>query len=626
MTALIDMFPDAFDDDAELPPIAPVPTQRPAVPTSSEVPAAPVVVIPAAVDPLDTTCRHDSAVLPDPLPDTVLAALGEALPPQVDKWQGVARVVTRCRVAGLTVHQACAVVRMLAPATAHVHRKWRAIICQIVRGPWDDADPFAQSRTDNGNAVRFGLEHSADLAWSPEAGGWFVWDGSRWAADDGTAVQGLARSLAARMLREAHALASAKGMSEDEQKLAKARVSWATQTNNLGHVRAMCDFVRNEPGVKVPGTAWDARPELLAVGNGVVELRHDGGAHLRAPSRLDRLTRTTATPYTPGKSGPLWTAFLERAVPDPDVRRYLQKLAGYSLFGGNAERLLVLLIGPTSTGKTTFLEIIAGALGEHAAPFSLSMFRAKRDESPRPDLLDAMPRRLLFSSEASDRWSLHSDEVKRLVGADSLAARALHSSKIVTGRPSFVPWIGSNAAPSVLDADQALFRRLVVVPFTVTTPKDQEDPTLGARVREHEAAAVLAWLGTGWDMYAAEGLGDLPPVCAEAALQLRSDLSALDKWISEECELDAEYSAPVDLLWRAYLAWSMDARIDQAERGNKIRFGRDLTGRGFGVGKAGDKNNRIRVRTGVRLTAEAMQRLTHATEAAEHGGGFSIGD
>ena len=43
----------------------------------------------------------------------------------------------------------------------------------------------------------------------------------------------------------------------------------------------MAELARSEPGIAVPASEWDSRGDLLAVGNGVLELARDG-ARLRA--------------------------------------------------------------------------------------------------------------------------------------------------------------------------------------------------------------------------------------------------------------------------------------------------------------------------------------------------------
>lgn len=93
--------------------------------------------------------------------------------------------------------------------------------------------------------------------------------------------------------------------------------------------------------------------------------------------------RKTSTPP------PLLTKFLETSLPSRQLRLYVQRLFGYGLLGDNSERILPIFIGGTATGKTTCGKIVGHALGEYAGPFLLSLFRGKREDGPRADLMRA---------------------------------------------------------------------------------------------------------------------------------------------------------------------------------------------------------------------------------------------
>ena len=68
-----------------------------------------------------------------------------------------------------------------------------------------------------------------------------------------------------------------------------------------------------------------------------------------------------------------WEAFLERVLPDPEVRRFVQKAAGYSLTGDVSEQVLFFLYGRGANGKTTFINAVLDVLGDYArqAPHDL---------------------------------------------------------------------------------------------------------------------------------------------------------------------------------------------------------------------------------------------------------------
>lgn len=476
--------------------------------------------------------------------------------------------------------------------------------------------------TELGLARRIADQHGADLAWCKTLGGWATWDGARWKSGDGDHhAQGYAVRTVDALGREV-ALAEAKlkvaaeeeaVATESEKEAAHAKVKAAE-----GHAKAVRAFARDaqkartianaltlarSEGLAVDADQFDARPELLTVANGTVELGEV--AELREHRRADRLTRAATASCDREAASAEWDAFVAHVIPDPDARHYAHKLAGYSLYGANDKRMLVFLLGPTSSGKSTFVETIGAVLGDHAADFKLSLFTSKQTDAPRPDLIDALPKRFLHASETSDRWRLHADEIKTLTGNDTQRARAMRSDHYLARKPAFTPWVATNNPPTIEGADQGLWRRLVVIPCGETIERSKEDTGLAARFTAEQRDAVLAWLLDGWELYQAEGVDDMPNVVVKAGMKLRDSLSVVDVWLSEETEQDAEYSATADDLWAAFSAWCSVSGVTESDRGNKIGFGMKLGHRGFGTGHVGPKDKRQRVRLGLRVRADA---------------------
>jgi putative DNA primase/helicase len=449
--------------------------------------------------------------------------------------------------------------------------------------------------TDLGLAERIVDTFASDLAYCKTLGGWIGWDGKRWKVGEGDIM---AQRYAVRTVKRLEAEIPAAAADEEAEKRIKAARKFAMDAQRGSTIASAANLARSQ-GLTVDPETFDARPELFTVGNGTIELGTK--AVLREHRRADRLTRTAAAGYDPDARSEVWDDFVEHALPDEAVRTHVQKLVGYSLYGANDERLLIFLLGKSSTGKSTFVETIGSVLGDHAADFRLSLFAGKQEDAPRPDLIDALPKRFLHASEASSRWKLHADEIKTLTGHDSQRARGMRSDVFLVRKPAFTPWIATNAAPTIEGADQALWRRLVVIPFDNAVSQNDEHAGLSDTLARHHAAAVLAWAVAGWDLFQAEGLKEVPPAIAQASMQLRDSLSTLGGWLAEETEQAAEYTAPVDELWAAYHRWCVDGAINAADMGNKLAFAQRLTALGFGVRREGPREKRYRVRTGIRL-------------------------
>ena len=537
--------------------------------------------------------------LPTSIPPPIAAALKVPFDPD-DRRQALQRLawsVRAVRASGGWEARDVDHHVVIAVASCHpIFAAWKARIDQVRAGAFDamceQLFDVLPARTDIGLAERMVALRGCDLAWTPALGGWLTWDGRRWVRDESeTAGLGAVKDTV-------RTVVAGEAIPGDSQEAIASR-GWVTRAQAMKIMRPAVELAKSEPGIPVPGDQWDADPALISVANGTLELGA-AGAKLREHRRDDRLTRVARAEYQERATGPTWDRFVREVMPDPEVRDYVQRLAGYALVGGNPHRALVVLLGPTSTGKSTLLESVVHALGDHAGAFDLGLFRASKDGgAPRADLVDALPRRLIVTTEASDRWELHADAIKRLTGNDTQKARTLYARTSVERRPSFLPVIATNSAPRILGADTALWRRLVVIPFDATVAK--EDEHLGERLRTEESAAVLKWMVDGYDMYATEGLGTPPAACLAAAERMRADLSLVDQWLADSTEREAAATEPVADLADSWHEWCAANRVPERERISTPALGKQLTARGYTVEFGGTRERRHRVRTGLRL-------------------------
>lgn len=348
---------------------------------------------------------------------------------------------------------------------------------------------------------------------------------------------------------------------------------------------------------------FDALPMLFACPNGTIELNADGYV-FREARREDKLSITSGVVFDPAAECGAWDAYLSRFLPGEHLRRYVQKIAGYSLFGGNPERKMFFLQGGTSTGKSTFGKVLSAAFGQHAGTMNLSLFRDNQDEKPRADLVGALSRRLLVAYETSNEWHLHGDQIKRLTGGDPLKARLLYSSVYVDRRPAFTPFVVTNTMPQVSGADKALQRRLVRVPFVVSVAEGEEDFRIEPELLSPAGrAAVLAWAVRGWEIYREEGSLAAPEEVVLATQQMLDELTDLDVFLREFTVPSETGRIPSGTLFERWQEW-VDVNNVDAKKMSANKFGRELTGRGFETKTARVKGDLTKVKVGLRWRSE----------------------
>ncbi len=404
-----------------------------------------------------------------------------------------------------------------------------------------DTDPSKYDRNDRGNARHLVDIFTDNLLYVEARKGWVVWDGIRWHNDTKLAWQ--AFDVVSRRLREA-ALAMP-AVAKDEIAARRAALNWATQCGNASRIKSSLEVMTTLPGVACD-SAFDAQTHLLGCANGILDLNGLVGheTRVRPPMREDFVTYNTNVDYIEWGSQEmydggyedqfrLWQEYLELFLPDPEYRRFVQKALGHMLPGGNPDKLMLFLYGPRSTGKSTILGAIEGALGEYYGTVSPKLFRS--GATFNPTLVDSIPCRVVGMSEIGE--VLDGEQIKRLTGNDPISVEMKFSNKPFVAVPQFTPIVALNVIPDIRHADEVLMKRVLVLPFETSIPDGLVDPNKQIALR-HAGVAVLSWLVEGLRMYQEEKMPrrTWPGVVCEVVGDLVSNLNPLQQFIDENVE------------------------------------------------------------------------------------------
>ena len=145
--------------------------------------------------------------------------------------------------------------------------------------------------------------------------------------------------------------------------------------------------------------------------------------------------------------------------------------------------------------------------------------------------------------------------------------------------------------PQLRNVDEAIRRRLHLVPFTVTIPEGERDETLPERLRE-ELPGILEWAiegAVGWY----EGGLQPPHAVRKATDDYLAAEDAIALWIEECCESQERTHETTADLYASWKAWAEKAG---EFAGSQKAFSENMRTRGFepkrqaGTGKAGFKD------------------------------------
>ncbi|GAB4334147.1 MAG: hypothetical protein Kow0099_06130 [Candidatus Abyssubacteria bacterium] len=417
-------------------------------------------------------------------------------------------------------------------------------------------------------------------------GGFFVYDGARWIRDETGQVWRWAVETAEDIQREARELSN-----EDER---RRLLEWAVRAERRANIESALKQLAALEGIAVTHDAFDRDPWLFNCANGTVDLR---SGKLRPHRREDMLSKISPVAFDPEARCPQWQAFLKRITDDNvDVLAFLQRAVGYALSGSVREQKLLFLHGAGANGKSTFLNMLLHVWGDYARRIAPDLLFLNRDDRHPTALADLCGVRLAVTTEIEQGKRLAEVLVKELSGGDRLLARRMRQDYFEF-EPTHTLFIAGNHLPVIRGSEHAVWRRIALVPFTVTVPENEQDKDLADKLRA-EAAGILRWCVRGCLDWQAFGLSEPADVRA-ATSQYRSDMDILGDFLGECCVVVPGAEVTSAELNKAYRAWCEKT----GERAMSARsLGLRLKERGFTQKLTG--NSRSRTWIGIGLLSE----------------------
>lgn len=457
---------------------------------------------------------------------------------------------------------------LLNPAPDPVNRNVGRI---TITATVEDDNPKRRDRdqhlTDLGNARRLVARYGEHLRYVPTWGKWFVYRDGRWRLDELNEVYRCAHRIVAELHQEAQALQrqvqllSAGEPDEETQKLAvnldvkaKALGKWAMQTESRDRLNAMVQVGQHDERVATSHHAFDADPFLLAVANGVLDLR-SGRLDAHSPDYL--LRSGSDVVFDPSARCPTWISFLDWATSgDEELQTYLQRIVGYTLTGETSEQCYFFLYGPGGNGKSTFVNVVAQLLGDLFAKAPIDMVLSLPNTQIPNDLARLPGKRMasLGEMKTSKQGPMRFDEakIKDFTGGDTITARLLHQEWF-DFKPQFKLWIYGNHKPDIRGDDQGLARRTRLVPFLARLDERATNKRLGEQLRR-ELSGILNWALVGCLDWQSEGL-TTPRVVADATSEYLQTQDAIGVWIAEQCVTGPAHSCGTRKLYQLYRVW-----------------------------------------------------------------------
>lgn len=416
---------------------------------------------------------------------------------------------------------------------------------------------------DQGNAERFMLYCKDFVVYNTSTEEWMFWDGKVWRS-----AYFIIKGLALEVMKKYYNVVVEK---IDNKELVNGEVvKHARNSCNSGKIKGMLKLAQHLNYVE----EMKSDKYLLNVKNGVVNLKtkeiykHDPGY---------RFTTICPVEYDPNAKSLRFKGFInEIMMGDVELMKYLQTALGYGISGEVREEKIFFLLGTGANGKSKLMDIIEAVMGDNVGSVPISaLVKSTTVGSPTPELVPLLNKRIAFSSEIKGDDSLDDSTIKRLTGNKYLNVRKMRK-EFVKSLVEFKLFVDSNYMPYFKYYDNAIERRVVIIPFNKTFNENDRDKELADKLYA-DKKYVMKWLIQGAYMYYNHGLKE-PESVKEAISSFKRSSDSVGSFIEDKVLRQYGKKIKSSELYRKYSRYCFDNDFDTL--GSKS-FSQEMQKRGF---------------------------------------------
>lgn len=294
-------------------------------------------------------------------------------------------------------------------------------------------------------------------------------------------------------------------------------------------------------------TPLQSNPELpegyVNLENGVLDIRT---RELLKHSSKFYFFNIIPTPYDPNARCPKWLEFLDQVLLGrPCLDQIVQEMFGYCLIPGNWLQKAFFPIGVGANGKSTLLEVLRTLLGRaNTSCLSLgdlgSRFRTIHLWNKYANICEESP-----SSKAID-----AELFKSLTGEGTVAAEEKF-------KPAFQfeckakMIFAANTFPKFLDHTEALYRRLIVIPFDYKIPEDKRVPNFNKTLLA-ELPGILNWALEGLNRVREQNRISYSKYSDQATKDMIRSTDTVAMFLDERCDVGPNLRVQSHKLYQEY--------------------------------------------------------------------------
>ena len=168
--------------------------------------------------------------------------------------------------------------------------------------------------------------------------------------------------------------------------------------------------------------------------------------------------------------------------------------------------MLFFGIGSGANGKSTLFSLLHDIFGDYAGYTPMStLMQTKYGNENTYDLAALEGKRLVVAQEGEAGSRLAEAKIKAMTGSDPIACRPIygHAEDLRSVASSWC--MATNELPTINGIDEAIWRRIKLLPFRVSFPENRRDPSLREKLLAERDGILNFLIGCYADYEAACG-------------------------------------------------------------------------------------------------------------------------
>lgn len=405
--------------------------------------------------------------------------------------------------------------------------------------------------TDLGNAKRMSELYNDTLRYVSEMKRWLEKSSSgAWRFIDELRVLLLAREIIPMIYDEMRRLAPGSR---------RELMDHAKYSESNKALKDAVELFRSEPGIAVSAKDLDGGEWMFPAKNGLVDLKT--GKFMPMDPAL-HITQIAGVNFDPDATCPQWETFLlEIMNGNVELVEYLRRAIGYTLTTQTSEQALFFAYGSGANGKSTFLNVLRALFGDLGTQANGDMLLDKNgnaamsQNAASSEVARLVGKRLVAMSEVEEGRHFSEKTVKWYTGGEDVVARMLYQNAF-SFTPRFKLWLAGNYKPTIKGNDHGIWRRMKLIPFTVTIPPEKRDPDLERKLRD-ELPGILNWALAGCRQWRENGYKlKEPPIIRDEVSEYRSEMDVVESWLKEFTRDDPEGEINFGNAYKFFKSWS----------------------------------------------------------------------